>query len=404
MNERWLAGAGRLAGWMVLALGFSLPLSTALDAALGAILVLAVLLGGGYREMLSALRSNPFVLFPAGFFLLHVLGAAYSIGPPEDVLHALDKASILLVMPLIVAMRPKSGVRDAALNTFAATSLVVLAASFLLWWSLLPEAGWVKGVPADPVVFKKHITHAVLMAFAAYFFALKALDAQDRRLGILLGIASGVAAFNVLYMVHGRTGHLVLVALACYGLWRRFRWRGVAMAALVCVAVAGTIYFATSSGIHQRVKQTLVELKDWRAGMPSKPSNRRPDSWRNSAAIVAQNPVIGVGTGGFPAAYAAHVQGTSMEPFRQPENQYLMTAVELGAVGILAFLALLAAQWHLAARLASRTETELARGLVISMAVGCLFNSFLLDHTEALFYAWLSGLLFAGLPRRAAAG
>jgi hypothetical protein len=29
--------------------------------------------------------------------------------------------------------------------------------------------------------------------------------------------------------------------------------------------------------------------------------------------------------------------------------------------------------------------------------VGCLFNSFLLDHTEALFYAWLSGLLYAGL-------
>jgi hypothetical protein len=31
------------------------------------------------------------------------------------------------------------------------------------------------------------------------------------------------------------------------------------------------------------------------------------------------------------------------------------------------------------------------------MVVGCLFNSFLLDHTEALFYAWLSGLLYAGL-------
>jgi len=29
--------------------------------------------------------------------------------------------------------------------------------------------------------------------------------------------------------------------------------------------------------------------------------------------------------------------------------------------------------------------------------VGCLFNSFLLDHTESLFYAWLTGLLFASL-------
>jgi hypothetical protein len=29
-----------------------------------------------------------------------------------------------------------------------------------------------------------------------------------------------------------------------------------------------------------------------------------------------------------------------------------------------------------------------------------MFNSFLLDHTEALFYAWLSGLLFAGFRSR----
>jgi hypothetical protein len=30
------------------------------------------------------------------------------------------------------------------------------------------------------------------------------------------------------------------------------------------------------------------------------------------------------------------------------------------------------------------------------MIAGSLFNSMMLDHTEGLFYAWLSGLLFAG--------
>jgi hypothetical protein len=38
------------------------------------------------------------------------------------------------------------------------------------------------------------------------------------------------------------------------------------------------------------------------------------------------------------------------------------------------------------------------------MAVGCLFNSFLLDHTEALFYAWLTGLLYANQRRRETTG
>jgi O-antigen ligase len=81
----------------------------------------------------------------------------------------------------------------------------------------------------------------------------------------------------------------------------------------------------------------------------------------------------------------------------QPENQYLLTSVQLGMFGLAALLALFFVQWQVAARIGSRTEAGLARGLVIVMAVGCMFNSFLLDHTEALFYAWLSGLLLTGL-------
>jgi O-antigen ligase len=76
----------------------------------------------------------------------------------------------------------------------------------------------------------------------------------------------------------------------------------------------------------------------------------------------------------------------------------------MGAVGLAALLALFALQWHLASRLATRTDTDLARALVITMAVGCLFNSFLLDHTEALFYAWLTGLLYANQRRRETTG
>jgi len=34
------------------------------------------------------------------------------------------------------------------------------------------------------------------------------------------------------------------------------------------------------------------------------------------------------------------------------------------------------------------------------MAIGSLFNSLLLDHTEGLLFAWLTGVLFAGLQSR----
>ena len=31
------------------------------------------------------------------------------------------------------------------------------------------------------------------------------------------------------------------------------------------------------------------------------------------------------------------------------------------------------------------------------MVIGCLLNSLLLDHTEGLLYAWLTGVLYGGL-------
>jgi O-antigen ligase len=71
--------------------------------------------------------------------------------------------------------------------------------------------------------------------------------------------------------------------------------------------------------------------------------------------------------------------------------------VQTGLVGLVLLLHLFFRQFTLARKLASPTETQLAYGLVTAMAIGCVFNSFLLDHTEGLFYIWLTAVLYGGL-------
>jgi O-antigen ligase len=107
--------------------------------------------------------------------------------------------------------------------------------------------------------------------------------------------------------------------------------------------------------------------------------------------------VLGHGTGSFTRAYAEKTKGQQALPTRNPHNEYLLIMVQLGLVGLAVLLYLFWTQWRLAPRLATPLEWHLARGLVLAMAVGCLFNSWLLDHTEGLLYAWLTGLLLAGL-------
>jgi O-antigen ligase len=382
--------------WIAVAMGFSIPISTALDTLLVAALLLCWVAGGGFREKWAAVRASGFALAAIGFVLLHALGITYTLGDRTEVLQALDKAGTLLLVPVLVSLQPGIEWLRRALLALLAALLLTLALSYPLWLGVLPDLAFVKGFPYDPVVFKKKIGHGVLMAFGALVLALAAREASTPRPRVVLWILAGAAAFNVLFMVWSRTAQLVLLALGLYLLVRRYRWRGLLAAAAAGLAIGGAAYMAPSSSLHVRTLATIKEYQDWRAGKIDRVVNARLEAWSNSVEIVKRHPVVGAGTGGFLAAYERQVQGTAMPPLGHPENQYLLTTVQLGGIGLAALLALFAAQWHLAARLGSRIETDLARGLVILMVVGCLFNSFLRDHSQALFYAWLSGLLYAG--------
>jgi len=151
----------------------------------------------------------------------------------------------------------------------------------------------------------------------------------------------------------------------------------------------------------QRAATLAGELESWRPGVAARDSSSglRIEFYRNTLEIIAEHPVAGVGTGGFPAAYAARVRGTDMLATHNPHNEYLHIAAQLGLIGLAAMVLMLVVQWRVARRLPSALESGLARGLVLAMTLGCLFNSMLLDHAEGLFYAWLGGLLYAGLPQ-----
>ena len=106
--------------------------------------------------------------------------------------------------------------------------------------------------------------------------------------------------------------------------------------------------------------------------------------------------MAGAGTGSFPSAYAEVNAGRHINESANPHNEYLLIAAQTGMIGLAALLYLFYTQWRLAARL-EPFYRDLARGLVITFALGCLFNSLLLDHTEGLFFAWMTGLCFATL-------
>jgi O-antigen ligase len=385
--------------WATVLLGCSIPVSVAADNVLFGFILLCWIVGGRYRDKLAAIRRNPVALAALAMFALYLAGTTYTIGSGSDVVDALTKALRLLLIPVLLPLLREPEWRERGLAAFLGSMLVTLVLSYLLWLGVLPVSVWLKGTALDPVAFKAHITHNVFMAFAAYLFALAAVDAKSRRGRLALFALSAAAIVNVLVMVPGRTGHIVLLALFTYFLYRQLRAKGFALAVVALVVLAVVVFQSPDTMLHRRFTLADDEFQQWRAGVPAPPSSsigQRLGILHNTLDVIRDNPALGVGTGGFPAAYAARASRMADAPTKNPHNEFLMVIAQFGLAGLALLLCLFGTQWWAAARLPGPFDVAAARGLVLTVVVASVLSSTLVDHAEGFFFAYMSGLLFAG--------
>jgi len=389
----------RLASIFAVLLGFSLAISTAFDTLFLVLLLITAILGWCCQYHRLVLQNS---VAQAALLLFGVLliGCFYGINEPSAGLKVLTKYDDLILVVLLLPIFAQAQMRGFGQAAFMTAMALTLILSYLIWLGVFQHTALFSSrLPSNPVVFKLQITHGILMGFAAFMFAVYAVNTAGKGRGLLVAAAI-LATCNVLLMIQGRTGYLVLIALGIYLIVALFHWRGLAFGlALIIVALA--VAYTTSATLQTRVNLAIDEAQTWQ---PMQGNNEhssigtRMDYYTNTIKIIQKNPLFGTGTGGFEAAYAKEISGTAMAHSNNPHNQFLLFLAQVGVIGLAAFLYLLWVAWREATRLPTMTETMLARGLLITITTGCLFNSLLLDHTEGLFFAWFCGLLFAGLP------
>ena len=404
MTERGLtrvsASARMLGRGGLIALGVSVPISTAVDGVLTGLVVVAWLIAARFRETLQAIRENPVAALACVWFGVHVLGAFYSIGDAANVWGAIGKSAFFLLIPIAaVLVESPEDVRRAHYAFMAAIALTVIL-SWLRWMGAVPaDAPLLK--PAQysaSVVFKYHLTQNLLVAFGAFMFAVYARGAETRRLRNVFITASMLCVVTALVIGDGRIGQLVLMVLALYyGSWLHGR-RGLVVALFTTAAVAAAAYSIPGSSFKTRSAIAVSEVQRWQPGgeVYGSSAGERLQYYRRSINIISEHPLLGVGTGGFKAADRDEAGRSGMKPTDNPHSEYLLRAVELGIIGVLLMLAIFGIQWRTAAHLADSGHTAMARGLALMYAVASFGTTMLTDHVEALLYVWMSALLFAG--------
>lgn len=375
-------------------LGFSIPISVALDNVLLALVAVLWLAGGDFKRKLADIAANPVALAALALFGMLAAGLLYGSRYPGDGLRYLGKYADLLFVPMFVTLFRDARMRETALRWFCAAMILSFVMAELAASGLLEHSPFLARSAGHS--FRGSITHGMLSAFAALLFALLALRQPHWPQRLLFGVLALVAAKNVLAIGISRTGYLVLALLALQFAFAVYGRRGLAIVGLLLAISLATLY-GTSETFRERVDTVVVEEGNWRSQWPSRESvTVRLEWYRQSLKVVFDHPILGVGTGSFPKVLDETPKDAPVYS-RNPHNEYLVIAMQTGLVGLVLLLHLFWRQFSLAPQLATPLETHLARGLVITIAVGCLFNSFLLDHTEGLFYAWFTGLLYGGL-------
>lgn len=391
------AGTGALGRWSTIAIGASIPVSIALDNALLAVVLLAWLIGIQYRDKLIFAWANPVYRAALLLFVLLLVGTLYGNAAPGDAKLYLLKYLDLALIPLLSWAFIAASSREQGLRTLACGLALVLLVSCAIKIGLIPPNPWLRGTPESPVVFKLRLTHNILMAFSGFLFAWLCCSARTHVGKIGWSSMSMLAVANTMLMVQGATGYIVLIGLTLLFGWQKTGFRGIAIAVGSALCVV-TLLSLIPGPFQTRVQEIIQELHEERADRPASTSaGYRMEFYRNTLTLIQKQPILGYGTGGFPAAYAELVKGTGQTLSRNPHNEFMLITTQIGLFGLAALFWLLWQQWRFAPLLPTPLERGLAQGLVVMTVIIAMLNSPLLDHTEGLLYAWLTALLYAGL-------
>jgi O-antigen ligase len=384
--------AGR---WATALLGLAIPISVALDNVLLVVIALLWVFSGNWRLTAKTLRTNPAARAALVLFGVLALGTTYGDAVPGT----LGKYMDLLFVPIFLTFFDDKKVRSRGLHLFCVAAVASILLSHLAYFGLLGSAQWLTPTDKYPTGFKLSITHSLIVAFAAYVFALLAREEGRSKLRLVyLGLAL-LAVHNAVFMIIGRIAYLILALLFLYYFVVTFGRRGVLAFGLAAVVVVGAAY-ATSTTFQERLRVAAYQVEHWKAGEASDTSiGMRFEFYTNSLDLVRARPLFGSGTGSFPVVYERLATERGMVASNNPHNEYLLIAVQTGLVGIAALLYLFWQQWRLAGALRPMLYRDLGRGVMLTFAAGCLFNSLLLDHAEGLLFAWLTALAFSA-PQR----
>ncbi|WP_395685052.1 glycosyltransferase family 9 protein [Caenimonas koreensis] len=369
-------------------LGFFTPFSSA-GVAFALALIVVLAFWPARRLWREAPWNEPVMAVGLGLFAYIVIQTLVTGGNSASSRQAISQYQELLLAPILYSV-----LRDARRRQVLMLSLFAgaVALALMVWAAPLhPEL--------QAMIFKRRISAGFALAVCAFLVVMRAKDTPHPWPA---RVVAAFLAFTVLFGLDGRTGQLLVIVLAVLTVWlhstRRVRWVASLAGLLVVLALAWT-----SGTVGSRMKETLSMSPGGDETVVTS-TGIRVELMRVALALAQRYGVAGAGYGNYTQVHAqmadeiyrTPVEGANVNWMRStnPHNEYFMQLIGGGIVGAALFIAWLAAAFRAALRAPPAIGVQLG-AVVVAFAIGCLFNSLLLDFIEGHFYMALVACLLA---------
>ena len=354
-------------------------------------LIIFWVLSANYKVKFQYIKTNPAATVSVALFTLYMIGTIYSSAHWNMRLDFLMKYHKLLLIPIIISVLDSDKYRKYAMNTFLMGMILVLTISYMKWLGVVPFTDVGQGF----IVFKARIAQNLFMSFAMFMMMHRALKSTGS-IKLTWVILSIMAGLNILFLVNGRSGQITMFALLTWLIYETWGIKSLSYwLSFLLLAIA--LNQTAPSFLHSRLFEISSEINSQQLTGEPTSSGIRIEMYTNTMLLIKQHPLIGGGTGSLKNEYEEFARNKPlvMKSISNPHNQFLLTTQELGILGLMILILMWSLHWKASYQTPPDDTGTLLRGLIITIAIGSLFNSLLLDASEGNFYCVLAGVLLS---------
>ncbi|QDD13346.1 O-antigen ligase family protein [Candidatus Methylopumilus rimovensis] len=379
-----------LARWMMISLSITILFSPFFTNVLEIILFGLFIFNRDLRARFWSFKNQPLLLASALFILLLSIDCFYSVAPLKETLESLWGWRKILLLPLGLVL-----FNDALWkNKFAfslMTFVVIVSLSCILFYLL--ELNIRAQVPG--VLIRNHATQGMIFSVTLFLMSVFLLFKKHMlpiRSAWFLGSMLPILGVLV-YMTPGRSGYLAFMVVTVYLGYLLFRAKLYKV--LSVVFLLSSTLLLTSPLVQDRIELGVKEMQHVDpTNIESSSMGMRMVLWKHTIELIQDRPLLGFGTGGFEEAYSQKIKDNpdwEKNIMHDPHNQFLKIWAEMGMLGLIVFLSMLASSLF---QKSSKMYFHLGVGVLMAWCATSLFSSHFSTFTEGRFiYIWLGIML-----------